>query len=138
MSEINQTSQLIAIAKAVTDSLAEYDAELAFAPEISLAELSARRVVVVPLSQKYEPVSRSEQDATYQIQIGVMCRAKEENVPELLALAERIALPFQLRTFCDATCTKVEFNPIYAAEYLRGKSLFYSVATLTFEQEVES
>lgn len=132
-----ETSKLVLIVQGVLNALSDYHAELSYAPEIALENLSAIRVVVVPMSQTYAPVTRSESNVVYQIQIGVLSRAKEADVPGLLALTEQIALPFQAQTIAGATCTKVEFSPIYSAEYLRQKSLFYSVITLTFEQEVE-
>lgn len=137
MSDCNTVPRQIAVAQAVAASLSDYDAQLLYAPEYELPKLSARRVMVVPFSQTLTPVSRSTREATYQIQIGVLCRAKEENVPEFLALTESICLPFLLKRIDGAMCTNTEFKPIYVPEMLRKDGLFFSVTTLTFKEEVE-
>ena len=127
-------SEVVKIAEAVADALKEYNATMCYAPEFELRDLEERRVVVVPVSTEYKTLSRSSHEELEKVQVGILCRATEDELPELLRFSEGMGLGFLNRQIAGATCLIVAYNPIYVAEHLRERGQFTSVIELTFKQ----
>lgn len=127
-------SELIQIAAKVTEELAEYHAEMQFAPEFELSDLKEMRVVVVPVGTEYKLLSRASREELHKISVGVLKRANEKDLPELLRFIEGLGLSFLNKKVGSATCIGVAFDPIYSAEHLRTRRQFTSVIQLTCKQ----
>ncbi|WP_176014457.1 hypothetical protein [Victivallis sp. Marseille-Q1083] len=127
-------SEVLKIAEAVADQLAEYQAEVQFAPEFELRDLEEMRVVVVPLSTEYKTLSRANHEELLKVQIGILKRATEDDLTELLRFTEKLGLDFLNQKILDATCLVVAYNPIYSADHLRERNQFTSVIELTFKK----
>jgi len=125
-------SQMLAIARAVTEALADCDAELEFFPEFDLRDLEERRVVVVPSGTEYRSLARNTREELPTVQIGVLQRATEDDLPGLLLFTEQLGLRFLNRRFCGALCAGVAYDPIYSPEHLRERGQFVSVIELSF------
>lgn len=127
-------SEVLKMAEAVAAELAEYHAEVMFFPEFELRELEAMRVAVVPTGTEYKTVSRSSREELLKVQIGLLKRGCEDELPELLQLVEGLGLGFLNRKLAGATCVGVAYNPIYSPEHLRERGQFTSVIELTFKR----
>ncbi len=127
-------SEVLKIAEAVAEKLAEYRAEVLFFPEFELRELEKMRVVVVPLAEEYKTLSRSSHEEILKVQIGFLKRGCEDELPELLKLVEGLGLEFLNLKLAGAMCVCVAYNPIYSPEHLRERGQFTSVIELSFKQ----
>ena len=125
-------SQMLAIARAVTEELADCDAELEFFPEFDLRDLEERRVVVVPSGTEYRALARNTREELPTVQIGVLQRATEDDLPGLLLFTEQLGLRFLNKHVCGALCAGVAYDPIYSPEHLRERGQFVSVIELSF------
>ena len=67
------------------------------------------------------------------VQIGILKRGSEEELPELLKFVEGLGLGFLNRKLGSATCICVAYNPIYSPDHLRERGQFTSVIELTFK-----
>ena len=127
-------SEVLKIAEAVAEELAEYHAEVVFFPEFELRELDEMRVVVVPLATEYKTLSRgAAHEELLKVQIGFLKRGCEDNLSDLLRLVEGLGLGFLNKKLAGATCVCVAYNPIYSAEHLRERGQFTSVIELSFK-----
>ena len=126
-------SEILIIAAAVAAELADFGAELEFFPEFDLRELEERRVVVVPAGTEYRALSRNAHEELPTVQIGVLQRATEDDLPGLLNFTEQLGLRFLNKRLGGATCAGVAYDPIYSPEHLRERGQFVSVIELTFK-----
>lgn len=126
-------STLIALAQAVVTELSEYDAVLNFAPDYDLSKLAVRKVVVVPMAKEHTLATRSSSQLVHRIEIGVLYRAKEPDLPTLIPISEAIGQLFIRKTIAGSVCIGVAWEPIYSADDLRSKNQFTSVIALTFK-----
>ena len=126
-------STVVNLAEAVVAELKEYNAELSFFPEFELRDLDKMRVVVVPVGTQYKTLSRASHEELPRVQIGILKRGCEEELPELLREVEILGLSFLNQKICGATCVCVAYNPIYAPDHLRERGQFTSVIELTFK-----
>lgn len=127
-------SEVLKIAEAVASELAEYQAEVQFAPEFELRDLETMRIIVVPSATEYKTLSRSAHEELLKVQIGILKRATEDDLGELLRFAEGIGLGFLRKKLAGATCVIVAYNPIYSADHLRERGQFTTVIELVFKQ----
>ena len=125
-------SKVLAIARAVAAELADYGAEVQFFPDYALKGLQTTRVLVIPASDEFNTLSRNAHEELPVIHVGVIRRATEDDVPELLTLVETIAKGFLRRRLAGATCVSAGFNPLFSPEHLRENGEFISVIELTF------
>ncbi len=125
--------EVLKLAEAVASELAEYHGEVLFFPEFELRELEEMRVVVVPLATEYKTLSRANHEEVLKVQVGILKRGCEDELPELLKLVEGLGLGFLNKKLAGATCVCVAYNPIYSAEHLRERGQFTSVIELSFK-----
>ena len=126
-------SNVVKIAENVVAELEEYNAELSFFPEFELRDLDKMRVVVVPVGTQYKTLSRASHEELPRVQIGILTRGNEEELPELLTFVEALGLGFLNKKIGGATCVCVAYNPIYSPDHLRERNQFTSVIELTFK-----
>ena len=126
-------SEVVKLAENVVAELEEYNAELSFFPEFELRDLDTMRIVVVPVGTQYKTLSRNAHEELPRVQIGILKRGSEEELPELLKFTEGLGLSFLNKKIGNATCVCVAYNPIYSPEHLRERSQFTSVIELTFK-----
>lgn len=127
-------SNVVALAEAVADSLAEYNAEVLFFPTFDLRDLETMRVIVVPVNPEYKTVSRSAHEELLKVQIGFLKRGCEDEISDLLQTVESLGLSFLDKKLSNATCVCVAYNPIYSPDHLRERGQFTSVIELTFKK----
>ena len=122
------------IAMCVRDVLADYGAELSFAPQFDLAELGGLKVVVVPSDYSLGFETRGSAREELGVEVGFLKKASMDEVPGLLRLVTGVAGDFHGRSVCGAACTGAKFNPLYSPEHLRERGQFTSVLALTFRR----
>ncbi len=126
-------SAVITLAEAVAETLADFHAEVLFFPEFELRDIEEMKVIVVPLSEEYKPLSRTQHEEILKVQVGFLKRGGEDELPELLRTIEGLGLGFLNRQLAGATCVGVAYNPIYSPEHLRERNQFTSVIELAFK-----
>lgn len=127
-------SEVLDIAEEVVTFLATYHAELLFSPEFNLGELDTMRVVVVPTGTEYKTLSRASHEEVLKISVGILKRATEEDLPQLLEFVEELGLGFLSKKLAGATCIAVLYDPIYSPSHLRERNQFTSVIQLVFKK----
>ena len=126
-------ADVVRLANAVASRLGEYNAEVLFFPTFDLRELEEMRVVVVPVAVEYKNLSRSSHEELLKVQVGVLKRGCEDDLPTMLQFIERLGLGFLNTHLAEAVCVCVAYNPIYFPEHLRERGQFTSVIELTFK-----
>ena len=127
-------SNIVDLAAAVADSLADYNAEVLYFPTFDLRDLETMRVIVVPVNPEYKTVSRSAHEELLKVQIGFLKRGCEDEISDLLQTVESLGLSFLDKKLSNATCVCVAYNPIYSPDHLRERGQFTSVIELTFKK----
>lgn len=122
---------VIKLAEAVTKEIE--GAELMYAPELDLKGIRELRVIVVPLGLGMRPVARGYSEDSFKVQIGLLKKATEDDRPELINKLVTLGRSFVDKWLEDATCSKVEYAPLYSPEHLRERRQFTGVIELTFK-----
>jgi hypothetical protein len=126
-------SKVMELADEIAAALADYHAEVQFIPEFRLADVSGMKAVVVPAGTGFRALSRGVLEETPCVHIGFVRKATEDDVAALLDSVQELGKSFLHRRMAGATCTGVEFDPLYSPAHLREKGLFVSVVELTFK-----
>ena len=122
---------ILDLADAVAASLGE-GAEVSFAPEYDLKGLKTRKLVVVPAGIESKPTARDRLEEHLKIQIGLLKKCTEDDVPALVREVIRIGQGFLQKYVAGLRCMKTEYVPLYAPEHLRERRQFTGVVQLTF------
>ena len=111
------------------------DAEVELAPEFSLKDVKEKmRIVVVPVGIKHRMVTRSHREDILAIQVGVLRKATEDDLVDLVNYVQTLALHFLHRTICGAKCVKVEHSPLYVPDHMRERRQFTGIIELSFKE----
>ena len=122
---------ILDLADAVAASLGE-GAEVSFAPEFDLKGPKTRKLVVVPAGIESKPTARDRLEEHLKIQIGLLKKCTEDDVPALVREVIRIGQGFLQKYVAGLRCMKTEYVPLYAPEHLRERRQFTGVVQLTF------
>ena len=122
---------ILDLADAVAASLGG-GAEVSFAPEFDLKGLKTRKLVVVPAGIESKPTARDRLEEHLKIQIGLLKKCTEDDVPALVREVIRIGQGFLQKYVAGLRCMKTEYVPLYAPEHLRERRQFTGVVQLTF------
>ena len=127
-------ADIIRLAEAVAAEISvPGEAEVMFAPELDLKGVKELRVIVVPAGLKMKPITRSASEDSLKIQIGVLKKCTEDEVVDLVNTVITIGRSFLDRKLAGATCTHIEYNPLYDPTHLRERRQFTGVVELTFK-----
>ena len=123
-------ADIIKLAEAVAS---EVEGDLMFAPELDLKGIREMRVIVVPAGLGVKPISRGASEDSMKIQVGVLKKCTEDEVVDLVNTVITIGRSFLDRRLAGATCTHIEYNPLYDPTHLRERRQFTGVVELTFK-----
>ena len=123
-------ADIIKLAEAVAS---EVEGDLMFAPELDLKGIREMRVIVVPAGLGVKPISRGASEDSMKIQVGVLKKCTEDEVVDLVNTVITIGRRFLDRKLAGATCTHIEYNPLYDPTHLRERRQFTGVVELTFK-----
>ena len=123
-------ADIIKLAEAVAS---EVEGELMLAPELDLKGIREMRVIVVPAGLGVKPISRGASEDSMKIQVGVLKKCTEDEVVDLVNTVITIGRSFLDRKLAGATCTHIEYNPLYDPTHLRERRQFTGVVELTFK-----
>ena len=123
-------ADIIKLAEAVAN---EVEGDLMFAPELDLKGIREMRVIVVLAGLGVKPISRGASEDTMKIQVGVLKKCTEDEVVDLVNTVITIGRSFLDRKLAGATCTHIEYNPLYDPTHLRERRQFTGVVELTFK-----
>ena len=123
-------ADIIKLAEAVAS---EVEGDLMFAPELDLKGIREMRVIVVPAGLGVKPISRGASEDSMKIQVGVLKKCTEDEVVDLVNTVITIGRSFLDRKLAGATCTHIEYNPLYDPNHLRERRQFTGVVELTFK-----
>ena len=123
-------ADIIKLAEAVAS---EVEGDLMFAPKLDLKGIREMRVIVVPAGLGVKPISRGASEDSMKIQVGVLKKCTEDEVVDLVNTVITIGRSFLDRKLAGATCTHIEYNPLYDPTHLRERRQFTGVVELTFK-----
>src|SRR5574344_1701108 len=110
---------VVKLAEAVASRIsAPGDAEVMYAPELDMKGL---RIVVVPAGLVMKPLARGSTEDTLTVQVGVLRKCTEDDVPDLVNTVVTIGRSFLDAALEGATCTDVKYAPLYDAAHLRER-----------------
>lgn len=125
---------ILKLAEAVATELGDTaKAEVMYAPELDLKGLKEMRIIVVPLSITMKPLARGSSEDTFVIQVGVLKKCTEDDVPDLVKTVVGIGRDFFDKRLENATCVDVKYDPLYSADHLRERRQFTGVIELYFK-----
>jgi hypothetical protein len=125
---------VVKLAEAVASRIsAPGDAEVMYAPELDLKGMKGLRIVVVPAGLVMKPLARGSTEDTLTVQVGVLRKCTEDDVPDLVNTVVTIGRSFLDAALEGATCTDVKYAPLYDAAHLRERRQFTGVVELTFK-----
>ncbi len=113
-------------------------AVLAYLPQYSLSDLDTMRVTVSPSTADIEGVSRSGNEYSLSVDVGVqkhLASGDNAEIATLMELGERIEGVLRLKRlggYQAAVWSKSANSPVYAVEHLQSDKVFTSVWTFTF------
>ena len=124
---------IIGLAEGVAAEIGEADVELA--PEFTLKDVKERtRIVVVPVGIKHKMLARGFREDLLTVQVGVLRKATEDELVDLVNYAQTLALHFLHRTVKGAKCVEVNHAPLYAPDHMRERRQFTGVIELLFKE----
>ena len=123
---------IISLAHGVAERIGEADVELA--PEYSLKDVKERtRIVVVPVGIKHR-LARGFREDFLTIHVGVLRKATEDDLVDLVSYAQTLALDFLHTTVRGAKCVEANHAPLYAPDHMRERRQFTGVIELLFKE----
>jgi hypothetical protein len=123
---------LLKLAKLVQEELKECNAEIQLVPEFTLRQLEKMKVVIVPFDIEYKVLSRNKKEQILRLQIGVLKRATEDDIEEMLTFVSEMGFNLLGKKFNDVYCQTVLYNPLYSPDKMRENRQFTCVMELTF------
>lgn len=127
-------TDVMELAKKVAEAVGE-DAEVSLAPEYALKDVKDRtKVVVVPAGVEHRAVSRSHRETAFRIQVGVLRKATEDDLEELVSKVQDLAASFFRVSLAGATCAEVRHSPLYVPDHLKERRQFTGVVELVFKE----
>ena len=126
-------TDIIGLSEGVAADIGEADVELA--PEFSLKDVKERtRIVVVPVGIKHRMLARGFREDFLTVQVGVLRKATEDELVDLVNYAQTLALHFLHRTIKDAKCVEANHAPLYVPDHMRDRRQFTGVIELLFKE----
>ena len=128
-------STILDIANGVAEKLADYNADVVFAPDYELKNMKDMRVFVLPVGREVGFATRAAKDNVFAVEVGVIHKCREQAaVPSLVQKVEEIGLKLHGATIGTCMCMKVKWEPMFSVEDLRSRGLFISVLHLSFKE----
>lgn len=109
----------------------DFNAEISYAPELTLSQLHDEKVIIAPRDKKVVNDVRSKCRTEYKIDICLLIRTRENTVDNYVEKSENLAKRLLNSRFDKAIILDITFNPLIASDELRTKHLFVSILTLT-------
>ena len=120
---------IIQLAEGVAARMGNADVELA--PEFTLKDVKERtRIVVVPVGIKHRMLARGFREDLLTVQVGVLRKATEDDLVDLVSYAQSIALDFLHAT----ECVEANHAPLYVPDHMRERRQFTGVIELLFKE----
>ena len=124
---------IIHLAECIAREIGEAEVELA--PEYTLKDVKERmRIVVVPVGVAHKPTARGYREDLHTVQIGVLKKATEDELVDLVSYVETLALGFLHKGIDGAVCVEAKHSPLYVPEHMRERRQFTGVVELTFKE----
>ncbi|MBQ3808177.1 MAG: hypothetical protein II840_09515 [Kiritimatiellae bacterium] len=124
---------IIHLAEGVAERIGDADVELA--PEYSLKDVKERtRIVVVPVGIKHKMLARGFREDLLTVQVGVLRKATEDDLVDLVNYVQTLALDLLHATVCGAKCVEANHAPLYVPEHMKDRRQFTGVIELLFKE----
>ena len=124
---------IIHLAECIAREIGEAEVELA--PEYTLKDVKERtRIVVVPVGIKHRMIARGFREDILAVQVGILRKATEDELVDLVSYAQTLALGFLHKTIDGAKCVEANHSPLYSPEHLRDRRQFTGVIELCFKE----
>lgn len=126
---------VVRLAEGVAEAIGDGRAQVELAPEFTLRDVEERtRIVVAPLGIVHRMVARKVREDILKIQVGVMRKATEDDLVDLVSYVQTLALGLLHREIEGVVCCAAEHNPLYWPEHLRERGQFTGVIELSFKE----
>lgn len=125
---------IITLAEGVAAEIGE-EADVELAPEFSIKDVKEKtRIVVVPVGIKHKMVARGIEEDAFTIQVGVLRKATEDDLVDLVSYVQTLAAGFLRKNIAGAVCVQTEHSPLYVPDHMRERRQFTGVIELTFKE----
>jgi len=110
-------------------------AKVSLAPDFTLKDVKdALKIVVIPVGVAHRMISRSHREDQFKVQVGVLRKATEDELEQLVTTVQRLALSFLHMEIEGAVCTQAEHAPLFVPDHLKERRQFTGVIELTFKE----
>jgi len=124
---------IMGLAQGVAEDIGEAEVELA--PEFALRDIKERtRIVVVPVGIRHRMLARGFREDLLTVQVGVLRKATEDDLVDLVSYVQTLALHFLHRTIRGAKCVEANHAPLYVPDHMRDRRQFTGVIELLFKE----
>ena len=124
---------IIHLAECIAREIGEAEVELA--PEYALKDVKERtRIVVVPVGIKHRMLARGFREDILAVQVGILRKATEDELVDLVNYAQTLALDFLHTTVKGAKCVEANHAPLYVPDHMRERRQFTGVVELLFKE----
>lgn len=125
---------VVDLARGVAEAIgAEADVELA--PEFSLGDVKERtRIVVVPVGVERRMLARSVREDVLKVQVGVLRKATEDELVDLVSYVQTLALGLLHREVRGVRCVSAAHEPLFVPDHMRERRQFTGVVELSFRE----
>lgn len=125
-------TDIIHLAELVAREIGEAEVELA--PEFTLKDVKERmRIVVVPVGITHKPTARGYRDDAFTVQVGVLKKATENELVDLVSCVETLGAEFLHKEIDGAVCVETRHSPLYVPEHMRERRQFTGIVELLFK-----
>ena len=90
--------------------------------------------MVVPVGIKHKMLARGFREDFLTIQVGVLRKATEDELVDLVNYAQTLALDFLHTTVRGAKCVEANHAPLYVPDHMRDRRQFTGVVELLFKE----
>ena len=127
-------ADIVSLAEAVARELKPYgDAEVMFAPDLSLPGLKELRIIVAPIGLGMKPLARGYTEDVLTVQVGLLKRCTEDEIPSLIGKVTEIGRSFLDKRLEGATCMNVKYDPLFYPPHFKERRQFTGVIELSFK-----
>lgn len=100
-----------------------------YVPEFELQDFKAEKILIAPTGITYEDNSRGSEEKIVTLEVGIIKRIREGELPEMLDKVEDIIGDLQAGRYANGlgSCSKVTHSPAYDIQSMVTKQTFIAV-----------
>ena len=106
--------------------------EVDYVPEYELGDFKAEKILVAPIGNEYNDLTRGSREVIVSVEVGIIQRLKENNLPAMLEKVEDMVQTIQNLKLVNnrGYVRKITNTPAYDVQSMVSNKLFITVMQL--------